>query len=261
LKGRTTKGEHLKLRNIAIGTIVPLAAAASFAVPGHAAPRVPNLSGVSLKMVLNSKITLSASFEMEILAAPGSINICSFDLYRQTAAFGFQFLGHYPGTNTTDEISQGWGASYYEMVPYDCSSNVGTSKNSESFNQDVFDSTSGEWSVVAGSSTTVSSSKFYGGSALETLSAGAAVDYNNTGAFNDGVVIATGPSGGIATAYVNGVKQPGTINFYSTKPGYLKVGFKFGQAGGSFDTFKFVETKHGRGGGNNMWFDADVQIY
>ena len=251
----------MKLRNIAIGTMVPLAAAASFAVPSHAARLVPNLTGVSLKMVLNSKITTAASFEMQIETSPGSINVCSFDLYRQTAEFGFQFLGHYGGTSTTDLVSQSWGQSYYEMTPYDCSSNTGTSRDSESFYEDVFDNTSSEWSVVTGSWTTVSSSKYYDGSALETLSAGAAVDYNNTGAYNDGIVIATGPSGGIANAYVNGVKQSGTVNFYSRKPGYLKVGFKFGQAGGSFDTFEFVEIKHGRGGGNNMWFDADVQIY
>jgi len=251
----------LKLRNIAIGTIVPLAAAASFAVPSHAAPLVPNLTGVSLKMVLNSKITLTASFEMQIETGPGSINVCSFDLYRQTAEFGFQFLGHYSGTSTTDLVAQGWGTSYYEMVPYDCGSNVGTSKDSESFTPDVFDNSSSEWGVLSGSFTTVTSSKFYDGSALETLSAGASVDYNNTGAYNDGIVIATGPSGGIATAYVNNVKQAGTINFWSKKPGYLKVAFKFGQAGGSFDIFKFVETKKGKGGGNDMWFDADVQIY
>jgi hypothetical protein len=241
--------------------IVPLAAAASFAVTGHAAPLVPNLTLVSLKMVLNSKISLSASFEMEIETGPGSTNVCSFDLYRDTDEFGFQYLGHYSGTSTTDEVSQSWGSSYYEMVPYDCSNNAGAAKDSETFLEDVFDNTSDEWSVVAGSAVTVSSSKFYDGSALETLSAGAAVDYNNTGAYNDGIVIATGPSGGVANAYVNGVKQPGTINFYSKKPAYLKVGFKFGEAGGSFDTFEFVETNHGKGGGNDMWFDADVQIY
>ena len=138
-------------------------------------------------------------------------------MYRQTAEFGFQSLGHYSGTSTTDLVAQGWGTSYYQMVPYDCGSNVGTAKDSETFTPDVFDNTSTEWGVLSGSWTTVTSSKFYNGSALETLSAGASVDYNNTGAFNDGVVIATGPSGGIATAYVNGVKQPGTINCWSRR--------------------------------------------
>ena len=74
-------------------------------------------------------------------------------------------------------------------------------------------------------------------------------------------MIATGPTGGIATAYVNGVKQPGTINFWSKKAGYLKVGFKFGTPSDTCSTFKFVETQHGKGGGNDMWFDVDVQIY
>jgi len=250
----------LKLRNIAIGTIVPIAAAASFAVPSHAARLSSNLTGVSLKMVLNSKITLTASFKMQVETGPGSTGVCSFDLYVNNA-LGFTFLGHHSGTTTNEEVAQNWGSSYFEMVPYDCSSHVGVSKDSETFIPDVFDNTSSEWSVVTGSAVTVSSSKYYHGSALETLSAGAAVDYNNTGAFNDGIVIATGPSGGIATVYVNGVKQLGTVDFYSTNPGYLKIGFKFGEKGGSYDTFEFVETHHGNGGGNNMWFDADVQIF
>jgi len=250
----------LKLRNIAIGTIVPLAAAASFAVPSHAAPRSLNLTGVSLKMVLNSKITLGASFKMQVETGPGSTGVCSFDLYVSNS-LGFTFLGHHSGTTTNETVAQSWGSSYFEMVPYPCSGPAGTSRDSENFVPDVFDNASSEWGVLAGAYTTVSSSKFFDGTALETLSAGAEVDYNNTGAYNDGVVIATGPSGGIANAYVNSVKQPGTINFYSAKPGYLKVGFKFGQAGGSYDTFYFTEIKHGKGGGNNMWFDADVQIY
>jgi hypothetical protein len=262
LKGQPQKGEHLKLRNIAIGTIVPMAAAASFAIPTHAAKLVPSITKVSTKMVLNSHITLGGGFVLQLLAGPGSLNVASFDLYRYTdLAGGWQYLGHYGGNNTTDEMQQNFGLTEYGMVPYDNNGNSGNEAYSNEFYPYAFDSTSTAWSVASGSWATVNNSKFYGGSAIETFSAGAAVDFNNECAYNDSIVIATGPSGGIANAYVNGAKQPGTVNFWSKKAGYLKVAFKYGTSGTNCSTFQFVETKHGKGGGNDMWFDADVQIY
>jgi len=252
----------MKLRNPIIGVVASLALAGSFGVAAHAAPLVPSITNVSTKMVLNSKITLSGAFELQLGAGPGSLNVCSFDLYRYTDwAGGWQYLGHYGGNTTTDEMEQYFGLTEYGMVPYDCSGNSGAEGFSNEFYPYAFDSSSGAWSVASGSWTTVSNSKFYGGSAIETLSAGATVDFNNECAYNDAIVVATGPSGGIANAYVNGVKQSGTINFWSKKAGYLKVEFKYGTAGTNCSTFQFVETKHGKGGGNDMWFDADVQIY
>jgi hypothetical protein len=251
-------------------------ATTGFAVGGIALPTIasastgskPTLTGVALKMVLGSKITQSASFELEIVAQ-GS-GICSFDLKRWVdPGPNYTNLGHFTGTSATDEVQQSWGdngEAFYLVTPYSCSGTQGKAKASESFDPDVFDDTyfnsniNVGWTVFGGDWHEVKSSKYFMGSALETTNAGAAVGFNDGGAFNDGIVIATGPTGGIATVTDNG-KNIGTIDFYSAKPTYLVVGFKYGTNTNQNNSFTFTEAKNGKGGGVDMWFDADVQIW
>jgi hypothetical protein len=250
----------MKTKNAIVGIAVTLAAGASFAGTAHASGSVPVVGQVDTKMVLPSTLTTSGQFEIEILAGPGSHDVCSFYLYRYTSASGsWSYLGDYSGESTTDTVYESLGYIEYEMVPFDCSSNEGSAQYSNEFTPYIFSYSA--FDVTAGSWEDTSSSKDYDGHSLETLTRNATVTINDENAYNDGIIVETGPTGGIGTVYVNGTKMSPTINFYSKSPGYEKLEFKFGTYVEQTNTFKIVATGKGKKGGYDMWFTALAQIY
>lgn len=246
----------MKTRNLILGLAATAAAATSFALPTVASAHttVPFVSQVDIKLVSPSSITSGGAYNLQALAVGGS-SLCSFGLYRYTAYYGWQYLGRYSGSSTIDLVQDYYYYMQYGMVPYDCVGNQGSESYSQSFYPNTWDN---PFNVIAGSGTTVFSSKYYGGSALQTTTGlGTEVEWNTDDSFNDGVVIGTGPQGGIGTVYVNGVKK-GTINFYSSTVHGMKVAFKFGTYTAQFNTITIIMTGSSHGG-YAMYLDAGIE--
>jgi hypothetical protein len=246
------------------GLALPTAASAQSIVPN-----VPFAAGVSIGLVKPSIITTSGGYEVlvkEISPAPGN---CYFYLYRYTSWYGgWQWLGSYAGTQTTDEMQPYFGYTEYDMLPRDCYGNVGAAAYSPAVTPTVFD-ISGTWTasdapnLTAGYGQTVYSSAYYGGAALETTSKGATVMWNTDYDLNQGLVIGTGPRGGIGTVTVGGpgltTANKGTINFYSATVHGRLLAFKFGTAAGQYTWIRIVATGQGKTGGFDMYFDAAIE--
>jgi hypothetical protein len=248
----------MKARNLIIGLVATgTAAAGGFALPtvASAHTNVPFVSQVDIKLVSPSTITSTGAYKREVLARSHS-NLCSFYLYRYTDYYGYwQGLGHYSGTSTIDLIQQYFGYTEYEMIPYDCYGNSGSGNYSDNFNPNAWDN---PFYVTAGSATTAYSTKYFGGSALQTTTGlGTQVEWNTDYSYNDGVVIGTGPKGGIGTVYVNGVKK-GTINFYSLKVHGMKLAFKFGTYNPEYNSIVIRMTGSSHGG-HTMYLDAGIE--
>jgi hypothetical protein len=250
----------MKLRNLLLGGVASLGLVSGFAGVTQAAPMRPNaavVSAVDLKMVLGSKVSPTGAFELEILAGPGSHGVCHFYLYRNTNSYGWQLLGYFSGTTTTDTIAEDFSFTYYEMIPYSCSGVAGTPAYSVQFYPRIqdyawFTSVSGSWGLG-------SSKNDYLNDVFYTTGRSAAAQISDDCSYNDGIEIGTGPQGGIGTVYVNGVKMSPTINFYSKSVSGGKVEFKFGTASDSCNTIEFVATGKGKGGGYDMYLNAMVQ--
>ena len=247
----------MKARNFILSIAASGAAAASFALPtvASASVTVPYVNQVDIKLVSPSNITSSGAYELDVLAG-GGFSMCSFGLYRYTQWWGgWQYLGRYSGSATIDQIQTYFGYTEYEMIPYDCFGNSGSANYSQEFYPNVWDN---PFYLVSGSATDVYSSKYYGGSALETLSGlGTVVQWNTDDSYNDGVVVGTGPQGGIGTVYVNGVKK-GTINFYSSTVHGMKLMFKFGTYFAEYNSIQIRMTGSSHGG-HAMYLDAGVE--
>jgi hypothetical protein len=251
---------------LAVGTLLALPPAAS---AQSVVPNVPFAAGVSIGLVVPSIIASNGGYEVllkETSPAPGN---CYFQLYRYTDwAGGWQSLGFYTGTQTTDEMEQYFGHTAYYMLPEDCNGNQGAAAFSPNVTPKVFD-ISGSWTatdapmLVAGTWKTVLSPAFYGGEALQTTSKGSVVLWNTDYDLNQALVIGTGPQGGIGTVTVGGPglvpTNKGTINFYSSTVHGMLVAFKFGTPVGQYTWIRIVATGKGKNGGFGMYFDAAIE--
>src|ERR1022692_4580470 len=247
----------MKQRSLILGIAAVAAAGGSFALPtvASASVTVPFINQVDIKLVSPSTITSGGAYELQVLAGGGS-SLCSFGLYRYTSyAGGWQYLGRYSGTSTTDELQDYFDYTEYGMIPYDCNGNQGSENYSQSFYPNTWDNAFG---LVAGSAVYTYSSKYYGGSALQTTTGlGTEVQWYTDDSFNDGIVIGTGPQGGIGTVYINGVKK-GTINFYASTIHGMKLAFKFGTYTAEYNTILIRMTGSSHGG-HAMYLDAGVE--
>jgi hypothetical protein len=261
----TIEVKALQARTLIIGLAMVGTATASFSgtIAAHAASSTAVIGEVDLKMVEPSTVTLTGSFKLEILAGPGSSNVASFDLYRVSGMFGNQLLGHFTGTSHVDTVVRSYDIGQYEMVPYDSAHHVGTGVFSASFVPFAFDYTN--FAVTVGMGTDVPNSKDYFGSMEETATLGAVALIDDDGAYNDAIVVGTGPQGGIATVTDSVSGGPavtvGTIDFYSKKAGYNKVLFKFGTHAYQSNLFSLTVTGAGPKGGFDMYLDSLVEIY
>jgi hypothetical protein len=244
----------MNARHLILGIAATVSAAGFVALPTGATARTlaPSASAVSLKMVTGVAVKGAGDYEIEV-SATHPVDMCSFKLWRYTDYWGsFQYLGSYNGTSMTDELLDNFVEAEYEMQPFDCSGNHGAFAFSAEFWPMVQDN---PFAGSAGSFKTVSNKKFFGGSALETLTDGSAAEWHTSSMFNLGVVVDTGPTGGIGTVSVDGTSM-GTINFYSAKLGSRLVEFKYGTPNAASVRVDVVCTGKGAGGGYDMWLDA-----
>lgn len=248
------------------------ASLAATSVPA-AASSVPSATGVAVHPLAPSNLAASGAFVEKIVEVNPSPSNCGFYLYREDSALVptgplFTFIGFYSGTQTTNlvpspaGIGGSLGGVQYRVVPTDCAGNVGAPVYSATVIPMVSDNLL--WpGVVSGAATTVYSTKYYGGSAVQTTGKGADVRQSLVFYWNFGLVVGTGPRGGVGTVFVNGVKK-GTINFYSATVGGEKVSFVAAGlnptvSGGT--VIDVVATAPGSGGGNSMYFDAGIGNY
>jgi hypothetical protein len=249
----------MKLRNLTLALAATGMAVGGIALPtvASASRLVPSVSSVGLHMVEPSALSgfNGGSFEIQ-LVANNPIDVCAFYLYRYTDEYGSQYLGDYSGTSTDDLAQNDWGDTYYYMYPTDCSGNEGNIAYSGEFYpyvwSEAFSGESGSWGYV-------DNSKFYAGQSLELFSKNSEALWETDDDWNIAVDIATGPTGGIGTVYVNGANL-GTINFYSKKAGYKKLEFKDGWSSPQSNTVQVRMTGKGSKGGYDGWLDAGTEL-
>jgi hypothetical protein len=263
----------MKLRNILIGTAASMALVAGFAgTTSRAAVSAPFITGVSIKLEVPSTLTksgsLAGSFNISIVETGANSDDNFFNLYRNTARFGDQLIQNFfTGQSTTDLVLDNFGSTTYEMVACQstgvCQSDGGGPHGgvtSVTFTPNTVDN---PFSVTSGTGSVVSNTKAYGGTELQTTGNGATVSWTADSAFNDGVVIDTGPKGGVGQVYVNGKKikgAAGLINFFSAKTAGCLIQFKTGTANAQVNTIKIVAVSAGPKGGFGMNLDAGVEF-
>lgn len=264
----------MQVKTTVIGAAVSLVLAGSVAATAHAAVgSVPFITGVSLKMVEPGTLTksgsLAGSFDVDIIEDGASSTANYYNLFRITTEYGDQEVETEQfGNSATDLVLDSFGSTTYEVQA--CEYSNGTCQSdgggphggveSVTFTPKTWDN---PFAVLSGTGSVASSTKYYGGSSLQTTSAGASVTWTTDSVYNLGVVIDTGPKGGIGTVYVDGKKVKGAagqINFYSAKVVGCLVEFKFGTSGTAVHTIKIVETAPGGKGGVNMTLDAGVEF-
>jgi Kelch motif len=214
-------------------------------------------SGISIKLVVPSTIANNGAYEENVSELNPSGSNCGFYLYRYTNYYGgYQYLGFYKGTQTNDLVQDYFGYTQYAIIPTNCTGNTGSAVYSAAFYPTTWDN---PFYVIKGSATTTYSTSYYGGSALQTTSgSGTRVRWNTDTTYNVGIVVGTGPRGGIGTVYADGVKK-GTINFYSAKVTGMKLTFKVGLSPYTYHTIDVVVTNRGSGGGFAMYLDAGIE--
>ena len=255
----------MKLRNTvaaltAGGVALTVASIAPASATTHR-PFVAYAQTLSLKMAVPGTLGANGSFVISLTETGTGPDNYGFDLYRNTAENGNQYVGRYYNTTTTTDLEQlAYGTTTYEAIPFDRNYNQGDPVYSITDTPTTVDN---PFSVTAGAGSVVSNSKYYGGSALETTSVGANASWSTGKGYNFGIVVGTGPKGGVGTVYVDGKKQPGTINFYSKSAVGKLVDFKYGTSGANpavSHTIKVVETAAGTGKGTQMYFDAGTEL-
>lgn len=256
----------MKARNLIIGAVATVTLVAGSAATSKAAQRttgVASISGVQIKLVSPSQIGQTGVFDEQIgPQAPSSY--CWWDLGRYTDEFGYQnnIDTDIRSVTIVDLASINWGYTFYYITPYTCAGVAGTTVDTGAeFVPTIVDNPFSYVSVPGTGSGTLSSPKYYGGTALEINGKGGEARWVGYFSFNDGIVVGTGPAGGIGTVYVNGHKM-GTINFYSTKVGGSKLAFKYGtsmNASEPSNIYTVIATGKGKGGGYDMYFDAGVE--
>jgi hypothetical protein len=263
----------MKLRNILIGTAASMALVAGFAgTTSRAAVSAPFITGVSIKLEVPTTLTkagsLAGSFNINIVETGANSDDNYFYLYRDTASRGNELIDNfYAGQTTTDLVLDSFGATTYEMVACQysgfCQSDGGGPDGgvqSVTFTPRTIDN---PFSVTSGTGSVVSNTKAYGGTELQTTGNGATVSWTADSAYNVGVVIDTGPKGGMGQVYVNGKKikgAAGLINFYSAKTAGCLIQFKTGTANAQVNTIKIVAVSAGPKGGFGMNLDAGVEF-
>jgi hypothetical protein len=229
-----------------------------------AASSLPSAGGVVIHPIAPSNLAPSGAFVEKIVEANPSPGNCGFFLYRGVSSqsqggLAYTSLGFHKGTQATDVAPQPAGYLQYKLFPTDCAGHVGAPVYSTEVIPVVSDD-SLLW-VASGAATTVYSTKYYGGSAVQTKGTGADVRLSLDTYWNFGLVVGTGPRGGVGTVFVNGVKT-GTINFYSAKVGGEKVSFVALGINPFVETvIDIVATAPGHGGGSSMYFDAGIGNY
>jgi len=246
----------------ALAAVVGASLATTAVRAGASSP--PSAAGVVIHPIAPSNLAPTGAFVEKIVEANPSPSNCGFFLYRGVTSpsqFGlsYTYLGFHKGTQATDIPPQPVGYLQYKLLPTDCAGNVGLPVYSTEVGPAVSDD-SLLW-VASGAATTVYSPKYYGGSAVQTTGKGADVRLSLDTYWNFGLVVGTGPRGGVGTVFVNGVKK-GTINFYSATVGGEKVSFVALGINPFVETvIDVVATAPGSGGGNSMYFDASIGNY
>jgi hypothetical protein len=215
-------------------------------------------------MIVPSTISNQGAFSMEVLATGSGYK--SFVLYKRTANISKNFVKvkTVNGKTTKDlETPDSSGQVTYEMQPFSGLNATGSkgamSVPSPSFYPYGVTAEQGYWFVNSGTYTTLNGSKYYGGQAIETTSAGASATPFNCTDYNDGFVVATGPQGGIGTVQQYDYNTStwttiGSINFYSSTVKGFEILFKHGTGTAEDNYFQVVQTGTGAGGGIDMMF-------
>jgi hypothetical protein len=249
-----------------LGIAIVVGALALTAIPqtSHAQAAVASVAGVSFKLVEPSTISPwvgpgdYGDFEISV-SQTVPYSDCSWDLARYNDFFGPVDVADKvaPGSSVVDLAWPArWLQTVYYITPYDCSGNAGATVTSATFSPATVND---PFRSIVGSSTVVKSKKYYFGDALETTVRNDEVEWNTDDVYNLGVVVGTGPQGGIGTVYVDGVAK-GTINFYSTKIAGRRLLFKYGTGTAAAHTIVIIATGKGSTGGFDMFLDAAVEI-
>jgi hypothetical protein len=262
----------MKFRNILIGAVASTLVGVFAVGTSRAASSAPFITGVSIKLEVPSALTnggsLSGSFNINIVETGANTDDNFFNLYRNTARFGDQLIQNFfTGQATTDLVLDNFGATTYEMVACQstgvCQSDGGGPHGgveSVTFTPNTIDN---PFSMTSGTGSVVPNTKAFGGTELQTTGNGATVSWTADNAFNVGVVVDTGPKGGLGQVYVNGKKvngPAGLINFYSAKGAGCLIRFKTGTANARINTIKIVAISAGGKGGFGMNLDAGVEF-
>jgi hypothetical protein len=264
----------MRFKSVLIGTAAGLVLGGSVVGTAHAATgTVPFITGVSIKMITPGTLTksgaLAGSFDIDILETGASNGAGFFNVWRDTTEFGDQEIDSFQSGNVgTDLVEDSFGTTTYEIVACEfsnsnCQSDGGGPHggvDSATFTPSTIDN---PFVITTGTGAVTSNAKYYGGTALQTTTNGASVTWTTGSVFNLGVVIDTGPKGGIGQVYVDGKKikgSAGLINFYSAKLAGCLVDFKFGTASATAHTVKIVMTTAGTKGGFAMNLDAGVEF-
>lgn len=245
------------LRTLAVGVTASATALVGLAPAATAAQAaVPAASEVAITQVVPGVMSLGGQFQVRLTLLQVT-DTCSFDLYRDTSARGFEYLGNYASPRTTDLVSPSWGLLQYFASPISCRGNVGAQADSRLVFANVYDDDSAF--VVSGQGRRVAQGGAYRNDMLRTTSRGARVRYTTGFAYNNALAVTTGPNGGVGTVYVNGVRR-GTVSFYSTTLRHRQLKFNFGAAGPARRTIEIRQTGTGPRGGVQMYLDALTEI-
>lgn len=254
----------MKLRTTVIAAAAGLALAGSFGTPvvnAHARSII-EISKISLKMIVPDKVSSEGAYTLNLLMT--GAGFASFDLYERISNISKKFNKVETANGCCANVllqPDSAGEITFYAVPHNGADGMGgTGANSpDSASFYPYALSSSNWSSPSSDATTISSDKYFSGSALQTSNVGDYASPETCSDYNDGFIIGTGPKGGIGqvqlwngSAYVN--VPHGTIDFYSAKVTGFNIEFKYGTGVATHNLFRVVETGPGAGGGNDMWF-------
>ena len=245
------------LATVAFGTAALTAAGA-----GVASAAMPSASGLAMKLVSPSTLASNGSYKLQLSLQNPSSNVCGTGLSRaiQNDPNGhpgtYEIVARFPGTKFTDLASTSWGLTTYRANPRDCNGNFGAPVFTPTFTPTVVDD---PFNLPSGVGVLRTAANAYGGAQLQVTSGvNSHARWSTDDVFNLGVVIGTGPHGGIANLFVDGVKK-GQINFYSAKAVYRKVTYSYNTPSDHVHQIDVVTAKQGTGGGTEMYLDAGIE--
>jgi hypothetical protein len=220
----------------------------------------PYVYNLSVQQVPKSTIDINGGRPVLLVAQSYSTDLCSWEFYEYDNYNGYwQDLGTSYTAKFTDYIP------YYELDNWreygvtvtDCNGYTSDETISNEFYPVTYNSTGND--SVSGAYTIVHNGNAYGGDIQQISGLHSQMRWTTNYDYNYGIVGATGPAGGIATVYVNGVKD-GTINFYSATLTNLRhLEFKNGYGNAESDSVTLQITSAGAKHGTAMYIDAFTQ--
>ena len=250
----------MRLRSVfvSMATVVGLAAATiAPATSASAEPQAgPTIYQVQVQNLKPSQLQQNGGRPV-VVQGKSYQSVCWFDVYRYNGYTGDEYLDTvYSGSLRYVDYLAGYQNGYYTyyyMRAYSCSGVGGSYAYSNVFYPYVNDDDS---VTVYGGGTRVYTSGAYGGSYRKQTAIGRSLHiYAPRNDYNVAVYAQTGPSGGVATVYYDGVRK-GTVSFYSGSVKNRQLVWAAGAQTPGYHDIRFVISGRGPGGGTTITFDA-----